>query len=373
MMILADPGWAQISPKREFRGAWIATVTNLDWPTSRSSTTAEQQDQLITILNSLKAAGINAVVFQVRTECDALYNSSIDPWSYWLTGAQGTAPNPPYDPLEFAVAEAHKRGMEIHAWFNPYRAVRNVSGAYTQAANHVSVIHPDWMLYFPGGNQKIVNPGLPQVRGYVASVVADIVRRYDVDGVHADDYFYPYPASPFPGITNEDTAAFSAYPNGFTNIKDWRRDNVNRLLQQIHDSIQVIKPHVKFGMSPFGIWRNGVPPGIFGLDAYDQIYADAIAWLHDQSIDYLTPQLYWAFGGGTDYGLLQDWNELWRRNSGCDSDQVQLGKPEGAGGRSVQSELYPRQCRWLDGSHEIRCIPQSGRHTGDGLEGAGPA
>ncbi len=307
MVLLVNLGWTQSSPKREFRGAWIATVTNLDWPSSPGLPVAEQKSQLITILNSLKAAGINAVVFQVRTECDAFYNSSIDPWSYWLTGVQGQAPSPLYDPLQFAIGEAHARGMELHAWFNPYRAIRNVSGTYPQAANHVSVAHPDWLLYFPDANHKIVNPGLPQVRDYVAGVVADIVRRYDVDGVHADDYFYPYPASPFPGITTEDTATFAMYPNGFIDIKDWRRDNVNRLLQQIHDSIQVIKPHVKFGMSPFGIWRSGVPSGIFGLDAYNQIFADAIAWLQAQSIDYLTPQLYWPFGGGQDYGLLQPW------------------------------------------------------------------
>jgi len=310
IVLLGSLAWAQPSPKREFRGAWIATVINLDWPSSAGLPVADQKSQLTTILNSLKAAGINAVVFQVRTECDAFYNSSIDPWSYWLTGAQGTPPNPFYDPLEFAIKEAHARGMELHAWFNPYRAVRNVIGAYAPAPNHVSVVHDsDWVLYFPAANHKIVNPGLPQVRDYVASVVADIVRRYDVDGVHADDYFYPYPESPFPGITTEDTATFSQYPNGFSSaqIKDWRRDNVNRLLQQIHDSIQVIKPHVKFGMSPFGIWKSGVPSGIFGLDAYSQIYADAIAWLQDQSIDYLTPQLYWPFGGGQDYGLLQPW------------------------------------------------------------------
>ncbi len=309
MVVCASPSAAaQSSPKKEFRGAWIATVINLDWPSTPGLPSGTQQAELITLLNSLKDAGINAVIFQVRSESDAMYNSPIDPWSYWLTGQQGQPPSPYYDPLEFAVKEAHARGMELHAWFNPYRAIRNISGTYPpDTTKHVTGLHPDWILTFPAANIKIVNPGLPQVRDYLASVVADIVRRYDVDGVHADDYFYPYPDGAFPGITSEDTATFSQYPFGFSNIKEWRRNNVNLLLQQIYDSLQVIKPHVKFGMSPFGIWRPGNPPGIFGLDAYDQIYCDAVAWLQGQYIDYLAPQLYWSFGGSQNYGSLQPW------------------------------------------------------------------
>ena len=291
----AAPLLSQAPPKREFRGAWLATVANLDWPV-RGDTPQNQKNQLISLFDGMSAAGINAVIFQVRPECDALYASPYEPWSYALTGSQGSAPSPFYDPLQFAVDEAHRRGMELHAWFNPYRAERSVD-SYALAGNHVVVQHADWILTFAASGTtaplKILNPGIPEVREFVARVVADIVRRYDVDGIHADDYFYPYPPQ---AITNQDDATFAAYPRGFTNRGDWRRDNVNLLMKLVRDSIAAIKPWVKFGMSPFGIWKNGVPPGITGLDAYSVIYGDAIAWLHDRSVDYLTPQLYWRIG-----------------------------------------------------------------------------
>jgi uncharacterized lipoprotein YddW (UPF0748 family) len=290
-----------IPPKREFRGAWVASVVNLDWPSSPFLTTSAQKEQLVSIFEDLKNMGINAVIFQIRPECDALYNSSYEPWSYWLTGSQGSPPNPYYDPLEFAVEEAHKRGMELHAWFNPYRAVRSV-GSFSISSQHVTYQHPDWILAF--GNLRILNPGLPQVRDYNTAVIMDVVRRYDIDGVHFDDYFYPYPPDQ---ITNEDAVTFAEYSRGFTNIADWRRDNVNQQIKQINDSIMAVKPYVKFGISPFGIWRNGVPPGIIGMDAYSQIYADPITWLHDRSVDYLTPQLYWRIGGSQDYSKLMPW------------------------------------------------------------------
>jgi len=297
---------AQTPPKREFRAAWVATVTNLDWPTP-SLPPQEQRDQLVGIFESLKGMGFNAIIFQVRPECDALYASDIEPWSKYLTGSQGNAPVPLWDPLEFAVEEAHKRGMELHAWFNPYRAER-VVGNYPLAPTHVVNQHPDWILTFAAsgstGALNILNPGLQEVRDHVAHVVTDIVRRYDVDGIHADDYFYPYPPQ---AISNQDAATFAAYPRGFTDIGDWRRDNVNLLMKQIMDSINVFKPFVRFGMSPFGIWKNGVPPGITGLDAYATIYGDAIAWLRDGSVDYFTPQLYWRIGGGQDYSKLMPW------------------------------------------------------------------
>jgi len=292
-----------VPPKREMRAAWIATVTNLDWPSSNTLTTAQQQQELITLLDELKHDGINTVIFQVRSESDAMYSSSFDPWSYWLTGSQGTPPYPYYDPLEFAIEEAHKRGMELHAWFNPYRAERNV-GNYPVASNHVTLLHPDWVIQI--STFKFLDPGLQAVRDYVTSVVYDVVSRYDVDGVHFDDYFYPYPPNQ---ITTQDAQTFANYPRGFTNIADWRRDNVNILIEQVYDTIQSVKPFVKMGMSPFGIWKHYYPTIVGGgtLSAYDDIYCDAIAWLHDKSIDYLTPQLYWPFGGTTDYGKLQPW------------------------------------------------------------------
>ncbi len=300
IIVFIGSGYSQITePKREFRATWVASVSNLDWPSSPGLSTEKQQEQLINILDGLKAAGTNVVIFQIRPECDALYKSDYEPWSYWLTGHQGTPPSPYYDPLEFAIKETHKRGMELHAWFNPYRAVKTV-GQYTISPEHVSKQHPDWILQF--GSLKILNPGLPQVREFVTDVIMDVVNRYDVDGVHFDDYFYPYE-----GIRNEDNATFQEYSRGFTNIGDWRRDNVNLLMKMIDDSIKAVKPYVKFGISPFGIWKSGVPQGIFGLDAYSTLYADPIAWLHDRSIDYLTPQLYWKIGGGQDYRKLSAW------------------------------------------------------------------
>lgn len=295
-------------PKIEMRAAWIATVINLDWPDSPLNSTAQQKQQLITLLDQLKSAGVNTVIFQIRTECDALYSSAHEPWSYYLTGTQGNPPMPYYDPLEFAVEEAHKRGMEIHAWFNPYRADRQVTGSYPKAPNHITNTHPNWV--FQTGNIKILNPGLKEVRQLIKKVVGDVVSNYNVDGVHMDDYFYPYPPDNMTAnATNNalDDSAFAADPRGFTNKNDWRRDNINLMVQGVYDTIQSIKPHVKFGISPFGIWKNGVPPGITGMDAYSTIYADAIAWLKAKSIDYLTPQLYWPFGGGQDYAKLQPW------------------------------------------------------------------
>ncbi|MEW6512253.1 MAG: family 10 glycosylhydrolase [Bacteroidota bacterium] len=300
-LLAHDSAAAQIPPKREFRAAWVATVVNLDWPSSNSLTVQNQKDQLVSVFSALKANGISAVIFQVRPECDALYDSPYEPWSYWLTGVQGSPPNPYYDPLTFAVDEAHKRGMELHAWFNPYRAERT-AGSYPTAASHVTNVHPEWVIQI--GTLKFLDPGLPAVREYDARVIADVVRRYDVDGIHMDDYFYPYSPNQ---ITTQDASTFANYPRGFTDIGNWRRDNINLLLRMIRDSVQAIKPFVKFGMSPFGIWKNGVPPGTTGMDAYSTIYCDAIAWLHEGSIDYLTPQLYWAFGGGQDYAKLMPW------------------------------------------------------------------
>ena len=300
LLILAAPALAQSDPpKHEFRGAWIATVINLDWPT-RGASTASQKEDLVFHLDKLQQAGINAALFQVRSEADAMYDSPYEPWSYWLTGEQGTAPDPFYDPLAFAIEEAHKRGMELHAWFNPYRADRDPND-YQPVASHVVNQHPDWILDF--GSIKILDPGLPEVRDYVTTVITDVVRRYDIDGVHFDDYFYPYPPNT---ITNQDDASFGEHGAGFTR-DNWRRFNVFRFIRQVRDSIQTTRPEVVFGISPFGIWKSGVPEGIVGLDAYDTLYADAVGWLDNDLIDYVTPQLYWPFGGGQDYGKLAPW------------------------------------------------------------------
>jgi uncharacterized lipoprotein YddW (UPF0748 family) len=287
------------NPKHEFRAVWVATVVNIDWPEYYNDSVAKQKQDLINLLDNMKHCGMNAIIFQIRTECDALYNSSYEPWSYWLTGEQGKAPNPYYDPLQFAIEEAHKRYMELHAWFNPYRAERS-EGRFTLDENHVVNQHPDWILDF--GSLKILDPGLPMCRDYVTDVIMDVVHNYDIDGVHFDDYFYPYD-----GITDEDAQTYADYSRGFTNIGDWRRDNVNLLVTQVFDSIKAIKSHVKFGISPFGIWKNGIPQGIVGLDAYNVIYCDAVTWLNRRIIDYLTPQIYWYIGGPQDYSKLMPW------------------------------------------------------------------
>lgn len=291
------------APKQEFRAAWVASVTNLDWPLPGVTSPATQQQHLIEILDELQQIGINAVIFQVRPEADALYESELEPWSYWLTGVQGEAPDPFYDPLAMAIEESHKRGMELHAWFNPYRA-EQVIDRYPRDESHVSIEHPDWTFSFEG--TRMLDPGLPQVREYVTEVVMDVVRRYDVDGIHFDDYFYPYPVDGRV-MSNEDDETFAEHNRGITNRGAWRRDNVNLLMEMVNDSINAVKPDVTFGVSPFGIWRNGVPSGIVGLDAYNTIYADAVAWLDAQSVDYITPQLYWKFGGGQDYERLANW------------------------------------------------------------------
>ena len=300
-LLLALPLQAQeaMPPKYEFRGTWIATVLNLDWPLQQGDADG-QKSNLIAIFDGLQAAGINAVFFQVRPEADALYASAHEPWSFWLTGAQGMPPDPFYDPLTFAIEEAHRRGMELHAWINPYRAVRG--SGYLNDANHISVTQPEWTLGF--GNLQILDPGLQAVRDYITTIVMDIVRNYEVDGIHFDDFFYPYPPNE---ITFEDINSFQDDPRGFTDIGDWRRDNINVMIKQVSDSLSMEAPDVVFGISPFGIWRNGVPSGIIGLDAYNVIYGDALAWLGDQSVDYLAPQLYWPFGGAQDYASLANW------------------------------------------------------------------
>jgi len=290
----ADP------PKREFRAAWIATVVNLDWPANPTTGTVAQKEELITLLDELKDVGINVVIFQVRPECDALYDSPYEPWSYWLTGSQGSPPSPYYDPLEFAIEEAHARGMELHAWFNPYRSVRE-EGTYTLSPDHIYSEHPEW--HFKKNDLIMLDPGIPDVREYVAGIITDVVRRYDIDGVHFDDYFYPYE-----GTTNsDDQETWDAYKGDFTNRGDWRRNNVNTLVSMVYDSVQATKPYVKFGISPFGIRKNS-DAGTSGLDAYSTIYCDAVAWLNERTVDYLAPQVYWAFERPeAPYGDLVPW------------------------------------------------------------------
>ncbi|MBU0475528.1 MAG: family 10 glycosylhydrolase [Bacteroidetes bacterium] len=280
------------------RAAWLSTVRNIDWPTSSLNSTEKNISDLIRIIDYLKDANLNTVIMQVRPASDAMYASNIEPWSSWLTGKQGKAPSPFYDPLKIAIEESHKRGMELHAWLNPYR-VRLASYNLNLDEKNVAVQHPDWVLNING--DEILNPGIPEVRQHIVNVITDIITRYDVDAIHFDDYFY------LEGITNQDAQTFATYPNGYTNLGDWRRNNVNELLRMIYAQIQAINPRVKFGQSPPGIWKSGIPEGTYGWNVYNSIYCDAVTWFNEQIIDYLAPQLYWSFGGGQDYGKLAPW------------------------------------------------------------------
>lgn len=292
--------FSQEAPKREVRGVWVATVANIDWPSSNTTTSGEQIAELVKIFDALKESGINTIYFQIRTECDALYNSSIEPWSFWLTGKQGKAPKPYFDPLEFAIDEAHSRGIELHAWFNPYRAVKTV-GEYEISSSHISKTHPGWVLDF--GKYKMLNPGIPEVTDYIVSIVKDVIERYDVDGIHFDDYFYPY----VPKISTEDLETFEKYKGNFTNIDNWRRNNINNLISRLYETINDVNSNIKFGVSPFGIVENKYA-GTNGFNSYNEIYCDPLTWLNDKTVDYVLPQLYWEIGNArADYKTLQKW------------------------------------------------------------------
>lgn len=293
-------------PKREFRGAWIQAVNGQ----FRGIPTEKLKQTLIDQLNSLQGAGINAIIFQVRPEADALYASQLEPWSRFLTGVQGQAPSPYWDPMQFMIDECHKRGMEFHAWINPYRVKTSLKSELSP--NHLYNIHPEWFVTY--NNQLFFDPALPESRRHICMVVADIVSRYDVDAIHMDDYFYPYPAK---DMDFPDDASFARYGGGFTNRADWRRSNVNILIQKIHETIRGLKPWVKFGISPFGIYRNekNDPLGskTNGLQNYDDLYADILLWARNGWVDYNIPQIYWQIGHpAADYETLVKW---WAKNT----------------------------------------------------------
>jgi uncharacterized lipoprotein YddW (UPF0748 family) len=294
---------------REFRGVWVATVANIDWPSRKTLTTDEQKAELIRLLDKAQELRLNAIIFQIRPQCDALYASSLEPWSEFLTGQQGQAPSPLYDPLEFAITEAHARGMELHAWLNPYRA-SHPSASSSPAASHISVTRPDLVRQY--GRYKWLDPGESGVQEHSFNVVLDVVRRYQVDGIHFDDYFYPYLERDANNqvIAFPDEAVYQRYQNGGGTLSkaDWRRKNVNDFIQRVSQGIKSEKPYVKFGISPFGIWQPGNPPGISGMNAYTDIYADSRKWLMEGWVDYFTPQLYWPINqAAQSYTALLDW------------------------------------------------------------------
>lgn len=292
--------------KREFRGAWIASVANINWPSRNDLTVEQQKAEAISMLDILKDNNFNAAIFQIRPSADALYTSNIEPWSYFLTGETGKAPSPNYDPLQFWIEEAHKRGLELHVWLNPYRAHHANGGAVNSLsmANKLS----DIVLRLKNGMYWF-DPANPKTQGHVSNVVKDIVKRYDIDAVHFDDYFYPY-ATYNRGADFPDNATWNAYVSsgGTLSRADWRRDNVNKFVERIYKEIHAEKNNVRFGISPFGIWKPGYPAGVVGSSQYDELYADAKLWLNKGWVDYFSPQLYWPIDSkGQSFEALLNW------------------------------------------------------------------
>jgi len=293
---------------REFRAVWVATVGNIDWPSKQGLSTWEQQRELLAILDRVVALNMNAVVFHIRPGADALYASPYEPWSQYITGRQGRGPEPPWDPLAFAVEQAHKRGLELHAWFNPYRAAYNRDTAI--ARTHIAKTNPKLVRQY--GRFLWMDPGDPEVRRRSLRANVDVVKRYDVDGVHIDDYFYPYPENDASGkrIDFPDSETYDKYvaSGGKLAKDDWRRSNVDKLIEAMYKGVHAAKPWVRVGISPFGIWRPGNPAQIKGFDAYAEIYADSKKWLQNGWADYFVPQLYWPIAPpDQSFPVLYDW------------------------------------------------------------------
>lgn len=299
-------------PRPEFRGVWISTVSNIDWPSRGNYNADSQKAEFTRILDFHKQNGLNAVVVQVRPAADAFYPSQYEPWSEFLTGKQGTPPNPYYDPLEFMINETHKRGMEFHAWMNPYRAVFNI-GKSSIAPTHITRIHPEWFLTY--GDKMYFDPGNKDVQKYVTNIVRDVVSRYNIDAIHFDDYFYPYRIA---GKEFPDDACYIKYGNGM-NKDDWRRSNTDSIILSISKAIKEENKNCRFGISPFGVWRNADKDSVNGSATragqtnYDDLYADILLWLKNDWIDYVAPQIYWEFGlKAAAYEVLVDW---WSKHS----------------------------------------------------------
>lgn len=290
---------------REFRAAWVATVANINWPSKSGLSTDQQKAEAIKILDMLQQANFNAVIFQARPSADAFYKSDLEPWSYFLTGEAGRAPSPYYDPLEFWISEAHKRGMELHAWLNPYRAQHTSGGPVSNIGTAKKFPTETYRLR---NGMYWLDPSSDKIQNHVSAVVQDLVKRYDLDAIHIDDYFYPYKeyngGADFP-----DNPTWTTYlaSGGTLSRADWRRANVNKFIKRLHDEIKSEKSWVKFGISPFGIWKPGNPEGITGSSQYDELYADAKLWLNEGWCDYFSPQLYWKEGGAQSYSALLGW------------------------------------------------------------------
>ena len=350
MLVMSVAGASAANPKHEFRGAWLHIIGQGQYA---KQSTAENKAYLIKILDQLKASGCNAVIWQIRPQADAAYVSDIEPWSRWITGTAGKAPDPLWDPLQFMIDECHKRGMELHAWINPYRVTSGSSDK--PAKGHVYYEHPEWFVKYADG-KIYFDPGLPESRNFIDKVVRDILTRYDVDAIHMDDYFYPYPKDdvPFP-----DQKSFEKYGAGFTNKGDWRRHNVDLLIEQLHNTIHELKPWVQFGISPFGIWRNkkNDPDGsdTNGLQCYDALYADCPSWTagRDREVHALLHLLLQPHDPGPDL-LRSESGDLQR--GGREIRETRPGAQDRAGGRDIPSPPTATACatRWPTTSSRLR-------------------
>jgi uncharacterized lipoprotein YddW (UPF0748 family) len=307
LTLLVLQGFAQ--QNAEFRGVWIATVDNIDWPKRNQWDPESQKREFVRQLDMHQRNGMNAVIVQVRPAADAFYPSELEPWSQWLTGTQGKAPFPFYDPMKFTIEEAHKRGFEYHAWVNPYRANLSI-GKASIAPGHVSKQHPEWFLEY--GGKLYFDPGNKEAQEWVVNVIKDMVTRYDIDAVHMDDYFYPYRIA---GKEFPDTASYRKYGAGMAK-DDWRRSNTDSIIYKLTSVIHGTKPWVKFGISPFGVWRNEQDdpmgsPTKAGVTNYDDLYADVLLWLEEGWIDYVAPQIYWEFShkAAPFQPILEWWNK----------------------------------------------------------------
>ncbi|MFI7616032.1 family 10 glycosylhydrolase [Nonomuraea terrae] len=339
------------TPKRQLRAMWISSVANIDWPSRTGLSASAQQAEFRAWLDLAVSRRMNAVVVQVRPTADAFWPSTYEPWSQWLTGTQGG--NPGYDPLAFMVREAHARNLEFHAWFNPYR-IANHDDASRLVSSHPARRNPGWRFAY--GGKLYYNPGIPEVRDFIEDAIMDAVTRYDLDGVHLDDYFYPYPVS---GQTIPDAATYERYGGAFDTIGDWRRENVNLLVRELDQRIHAAKPHVSFGISPFGIWRNaGTDPlgsRTSGLQSYDAIYADSRRWVKEGWVDYLAPQVYWHIGFSTAaYEVLTAWWSDQVRGTGV---QLVIGQAAYRAGASGEDAA------WRDAAELSDHLTDNRRHS----------
>ncbi|QOV39517.1 family 10 glycosylhydrolase [Streptomyces ferrugineus] len=323
---------------REMRGVWVATVANRDWPSRQGLTADEQRAELIAHLDNAAKCNLNTVILQVRPTADALWPSPYEPWSQVLSGTQGQDPG--WDPLGTAVEEAHARGLQLHAWCNPYR-VANHTDLDKLAETHPARVRPEWVVAY--GGKLYYNPGLPEVRGFVQQAMLDAVERYPVDAVHFDDYFYPYPVA---GQNFDDDAAYEAHGTDFADRADWRRDNIDRLIQEMAAGIRRIRPTTQFGISPFGVWRNAATDPLGsdtrgGVQTYDDLYADTRKWVREGWIDYICPQLYWNIGFAVaDYAKLLPW---WAEVAQGSRTQLYLGEALYKAGDPAQPAAWQDQ------------------------------